>query len=595
MPLLKIIKGPTPGQVIELTAERTILGRHPQCQVRLDSAAVSRQHAQITRGPTAYVIEDLRSRNGTQINGVAIRGATELRDQDQVQICDYVFEFHSRGTGLAHRPARVAQSWDNDDLNELADSQTSGSMPSSELAGSSILSSMDIGRADSLRINVKPEAKLKAILEISQSLGKAIAVDEVLASILKSLFVIFPAADHGFVLLKNEQTRRYSIRATRSRMQNADENIPVSMTIVRQAMQNRQAVLTADAADDRRFDSSESLADLQLRSVMCAPLLDQEQQALGVIQISSRDLTQQFKPDDLDLFTAVAVQAAVAVENATLHETLLQRRDLERELEFASQVQLGFLPSSRPQLPNYEFADLYEAAHQVGGDYFDYIPLPNGRLVITIGDVAGKGIPAALLMARLYASVRYHVITCATTAEAMTALNREFITQNLGFRFVTLAILELDPQRHQLTLVNAGHLPPLVRRNSGHAELLGLEQSGMPIGLAPKGQVYESSVTTLEESEAVLVITDGVTEAMDPENTIYGRQRLQCVLETGPQAIADLVPAVVADVEEFCAGEVQRDDMCLVGFRRLPSDAGVSTASLPAVEDSPRQSGRQKR
>jgi serine phosphatase RsbU (regulator of sigma subunit) len=257
------------------------------------------------------------------------------------------------------------------------------------------------------------------------------------------------------------------------------------------------------------------------------------------------------------------------VQNANLHESLLAQRDMERELEFATQVQLGFLPSEPPKIEGYEFADDYEPAHRVGGDYFDYIRLPNGNVAITVGDVAGKGVPAALLMARLHASARYHLLSAGTAAEALTSLNREIATSGLGFRFITLAIAIINPQKHELDLANAGHLPPLVRNARGKVVAIGQEESGMPLGVSAT-QTFRQLLVPLQPNDTVLMFTDGITEAMNPAMEIYGRPRLMATFAAGPGEVGRLIPAIIDDVEKFYGSVTQRDDLCVVAFRRMP-------------------------
>ena len=215
----------------------------------------------------------------------------------------------------------------------------------------------------------------------------------------------------------------------------------------------------------------------------------------------------------------------MAVENARLHQELLEQRDLERDLEFASQIQLDFLPQERPQIDQYQFSDFYEAARQVGGDYFDYIPLPDGRLIITLADVSGKGIPAAMLMARLYASARYRFLAEPTPAEAVSALNMDIMTGGLGFRFITLVAVVLDPIQHKLSIVSAGHLPPLFRKPDGSLEFMGLEEAGVPLGITADAEYRELEVK-IAPGESVILYTDGVTEMMDSQMKLFGRGRL---------------------------------------------------------------------
>jgi serine phosphatase RsbU (regulator of sigma subunit) len=240
---------------------------------------------------------------------------------------------------------------------------------------------------------------------------------------------------------------------------------------------------------------------------------------------------------------------------------------MDREMEFATQVQLGFLPSEPPQVPGYEFADHYEPANRVGGDYFDYIMLPNGNIAVAVGDVAGKGVPAALLMARLHASARYHLLSATNPAEAMTSLNAEIATSGLGFRFITLVMAVFNVKTHQMHFANAGHLPPLLRHANGTVSALGMKESGMPLGLGGPQTFHEITVP-IGLDETCVFYTDGVTEAMDENQKLYGRERLSKAISRAAPAAKELMKSLVADVEQFYGDLSQRDDLCVVAVRR---------------------------
>jgi serine phosphatase RsbU (regulator of sigma subunit) len=448
------------------------------------------------------------------------------------------------------------------------DAESEQDMPAQDEQNSSVITSMSAGSSEQgLRLNVRPEVKLRAILEISMSLGKVLKLSDMLPIILKSLFKIFPQVDSGFVLLKDPRTGALRVRASHSRFPDNDE-VPVSMTVVRQAMETGQAILSADVCGDRRFQHSESIADMQLRSLMCTPLMDTNGKALGVLQLSTLDVSQPFNSDDLDLLVSVGAQAGLAVENGAMHESLMKQRELERDMEIAGQVQLGFLPGASPTIPGYEFADYYEAAQSIGGDYFDYIQIPGGRLAIVIGDVAGKGIPAALLMARLHASCRYHLSNASSANQALDSLNFEMANSGLGYRFITLSIAILDPERHEVQLASAGHVPAIVRRADQQAEFVGINESGMPLGVM-SNQRYKSLAISLNPNDTVLFYTDGITEAMNPSNQLFAKERVQTTVAEGPQSVTQLVPALVDAVEKFCNGRQQRDDMCVTALRRI--------------------------
>lgn len=575
MPFLKVIRGGVAGQLIELQGQRTIFGRHPSSQIVLDNSAISRHHAQIVEQHGSYYLEDLRSRNGTHLNDVAVRGRVELHHLDEIRLCDYVFQFlvdapHGPGGEQARRLSGEQTSFGRERRTAGRDGSGRVALPRTvelENQGSSIISSVDAGSVRTVRFNVRPEVKLRAVLEISAALGRVLKLDEMLPVILESLFKIFPQADAGFVLLNDPSSDKPTLRASLQRMHDDEEEVPVSMTIVNMAMEAKRAVLSADATGDSRFKSSESLADLRIHSVMCVPLVDQANEALGVIQLSTSDIAQQFSADDLDLLASVGAQAALAVENAKLHESLLAQRDLERDLEFAMQVQIGFLPNEPPQVPGYEFSDYYEPAHRIGGDYFDYVLLPNGNVAVAVGDVAGKGVPAALLMARLHASARYHLLSAGSPAEALTGLNAEIMASGLGLRFITLVMAVFNVKTHEILLANAGHLPPLIRRSDGRVESIGVKESGMPLGLGGS-QTFRDVGIVLERGEACVFYTDGVTEAMDAQQEIYGRQRLTEAVRRAPPHAKQLVHAVVEDVERFYGDLPQRDDVCIVAAVR---------------------------
>jgi phosphoserine phosphatase RsbU/P len=582
--VLQVSRGATPGTVHELHVERTVLGRHPNCHVVFDNGAVSRHHAQILESHGSYYVEDLRSRNGTFLNGQPLEGRTELHDGDQIRLCDITLVFTEHGssledkssgrkavaeteTTLSERPIGEAR-----EIDESAVVSTATVLEdelSADFDTSSVLSKIDARRIDESESGNHAEAKLKAILEITRALGLELQVDAVLPKVLSALFNIFPQAAQGFVLLKDPDSGKLLVKATKLRKGKEADAVAVSMTVVRQAMESGEALLSANVKDDSRFKQSTSLTKMKIRSVMCVPLLGHEGDAFGVIQIVTRGEYSSFDRDDLDLLVSVAAQAARAVENAALHEEVVRQRELERDLDFATQVQLGFLPKSRPRVDHYAFADYYDAAQRIGGDYFDYIEMPDGRVAITIGDVAGKGMPAALLMARLYSSTRFQLLTHADLPRAVSGLNAEIASSGLGHRFITFLVMVIDPATHRVSVVNAGHLSPLIRRRDGSVHETGRDESCLPLGIIPDLECHESHFD-LAPGELVIAYTDGVTEAMNSQREIYGRKRLEACITRSPELIDEQVKAMISDVEDFVGESTSRDDTCIVGFQRLP-------------------------
>jgi len=554
MAVLRVVQGLNPGQLIPIEGDSAVLGRHPDCDVVLESGAVSRQHARVSRVDGKYYVEDLGSRNGTFVNGQPVVARRPLRDHDELGICDLTFVFHLRSpepdSSLFEPQAKTT------DTTAVIFDDRPGT-------GSRIMSKVNIATGSAgLQLEVNPQAKLKAMMEIAQNLGQAIGLDAVLTNLLKSLFTIFVQADRGFILLQDRSTQRLVPKAVKYRREDTEVTARISRTIVHSVMQAKEAILSADAATDSRFDMAESIVDFQIRSMMCAPLVDSEGNALGVIQIDTLDQRHRFSREDLEVLASVACLAAVSVENAQLHETALKEKALERELAVAHEVQRGLLPARSPELDGYGFFAFYEPANQLGGDYYDYVLLPGGRLAVVVADVAGKGITASLLMARFSAETRYCLVMEPTPGEAIGKLNRLFCSLGWDDRFVTLVLAVLDPARHEVTVVNAGHWPPLLRRDSVVVEPVAESATGLPLGV-DEATTYDQATLPLAPGDSLTLFTDGITEAMNNAGRLYGHQRMVSRLASATGPVGDIGRALLDDVKRFVGSRAQSDDMCL--------------------------------
>jgi serine phosphatase RsbU (regulator of sigma subunit) len=419
----------------------------------------------------------------------------------------------------------------------------------------------------SLRLTVNPEVKLRAMIEIAQNLGKAVSLDEVLGKLLDSLFKIFMQADRGFVILRNPADGALIPKAIKHRRAELEDEIRISRTIVNQVMQTQEAVLSADAANDSRFDTSQSIADLRIRSMMCAPLVDSDGNSLGVIQVDTMNQKHRFQKDDLDVLASIASQAAIAVDNAQLHDVAVKQEGIQRDLELAHKVQRGLLPAEPPQLGGYCFFDFYEPANQVGGDYYDYVELPGDRIAVVLGDVSGKGVSAALLMAKLSGEVRFCLASEHDPALAMNRINATFSRSGWQDRFVTFVLAVLDCSKHEITIVNAGHMPPLLRDKHGNVEPIGEDQTGLPLGVDNEFE-YDKFTRSIEPGDFLALFTDGISEAMNTRGELYGLERLRDKMATPADSLAGLGRMILDDVKVFVGGRPQSDDMCLACFGR---------------------------
>lgn len=600
---LRFVSGERVGQTVALEQTATVLGRHPSCDIVLDFAEISRFHARIFENHGVYFIEDLRSRNGTIVNGVKITAATRLKGGDRVRLCQVEFVFHdgfdqdassASSAAATPQPARLKEEGSHRTQDHGFETMRPTSVPTlraprgrrtdhsdrpptdgaSEAPGDARGATVP---PDEARTGTPAQSAERAVLKLrtltrfSRNLSGHLEFSDLFESLTRGLFELFPQAVQ-VVYLEPSPTRpeEFEVRWVANR--NGRPRPPqISREVLRRVMHEGQALLSEDVAGDQRFDHTQSVQGMTARSVMCVPVIDQQDTVIGVLQLTTSLLEGRFTHDDLDVFSSVAAQFGLALQTLRLYQARLRERDLQRELEVATQVQLSFLPRRPPEVRGYRFADHYEPARGVSGDYFDFVPLRDEKLGIVVADVAGKGIPAALLMARICSAVRGFLHTCENAGEVLRQLNAELITSALGHRFVTCIVAVLDPVRHRVQLANAGHLPPL-RRHSGNVEPVGGQQSGLPLGIVEDAR-YEITEHPVAPGDTWLLFTDGVTEAKSADRSIYGMSRLAEYVRKGADDVSELVEGLVRDVESFAAGSPPTDDICIVGFQRLRADS----------------------
>ena len=258
----------------------------------------------------------------------------------------------------------------------------------------------------------------------------------------------------------------------------------------------------------------------------------------------------------------------IELEEYSRHLELAQER-LTLDLELARGVQRGFLPLQLPEVPGYQFFAHYESAFEVGGDYYDFMLLPRQRVAILLGDVAGKGVVAALLMAKLSADARFCMLTEPDPVAAITKLNSLISQSGIADRFVTLMAAVLDPASHTVTLASAGHPSPLIYRRGPRTveAAISNDVAGLPLGVAD-GFKYASCEVSLRPGDSILAFTDGVTEAMDVNNVELKTKGVYAALQGGAYSPKALGERVVTVVKQFTTGRSQHDDIALVGFGR---------------------------
>jgi sigma-B regulation protein RsbU (phosphoserine phosphatase) len=288
--------------------------------------------------------------------------------------------------------------------------------------------------------------------------------------------------------------------------------------------------------------------------------------ANGLLAVGEKPAGRPFAEEDLDFAAALARQAQAALEGARLHRMRLEKERQDRELQIAREIQRSLFPRDVPRVSGFELAAVSRSCYEVGGDYFDFIPLEGGRLAVVIADVSGKGTPASIMMASVHASLQAMAGT-APPAQLLVRLNRFLYENTQMSRYVTLFYGELDPERRTLSYVNAGHVPPfLLRRAGGACERL--QRGGPVIGLLDAIELEPGEVR-LEPGDLMAVVTDGVTEAASPEGEEFADARVVAALAdeaAGPGA-DDALRALLAAVDGWTGSAGCTDDLTVLTLR----------------------------
>ena len=408
-----------------------------------------------------------------------------------------------------------------------------------------------------------------ALFEITKALSAPLDLDEVIEAIFRSLQQVV-RFDAAAIYLVNPQTLALEQVADVGYPEGANEafGLRVGVGLVGWVAKTGEAVIVPDVRKDARYVAARA----QTRSELAVPLLV-EGRTIGVFNLES-DLDDAFHHGHLELVTAFASHAAVAVERARLTRALLERRRLEKELAIARDIQLSFLPKAAPEIAGFELAGAARPHAEVGGDYYDFIQVSEGRLGLAIADSSGKGIPAALLMAGFRMSLLAEIRNEFAIRAVMRKVNSLLHESTERDKFVTAFYGVLDLKNRALIFTNAGHNPPILLRASGALERL--VEGGVALGVLPDAR-YEERPLALSAGDTLLLYTDGVSEAESESGEQYGQWRLEQLLirlaGRGAQAILD---GVVEDVLAWTGTRGQNDDLTLMVLKVLPEGSAVS-------------------
>jgi serine phosphatase RsbU (regulator of sigma subunit) len=526
-------------KMVPLTGERLGLGRAASNQLHYpESPGLSRQHLEFELRGNDWYVRDLGSRNGTFVNKRRLAGEHRLANGDRIGAGELLIEF---GDARAVKTETVS-------FIEQALAPQHAATHTTDLAGA---------LSEGTRLAARDTRAIEALIRAGQELSGHRSLAELFRLIL-DLSMNAVSADRG-VLMTLENGELISQTTTGGTFQ-------ISTTVRNRVMTERRSVLVVDAQSDADFNARESIVRQRVRSIMAVPLQTGEK-VIGLIYVDVVNILRAFAKEDLSLLTVMANIAAIRIEQARLMEVEQAERVHARELEQAAEIQQQLLPSAPPLVRGFEALGLNLPCRTVGGDYFDYFRYTDGRVALLVGDVAGKGMPAAMLMSSLQARLQVLAESTLEPADLVAKLNRGLLSKCPGNRFITFFYSLFNSETGELVYCNAGHNPPMILRSGGKVERL--EIGGPILGLF-SALPYSEGRARLDPGDVLVLYSDGVTEACPPDsNDEFGEDRLaEIVQDLGCEPVDAVLEAIVRELRGWVRGASFADDVTLLVARR---------------------------
>ncbi|MCU0227331.1 MAG: SpoIIE family protein phosphatase [Bryobacterales bacterium] len=545
--LLHINPGKPNAQKFPLSANSVQLGRSATNALSFPlDARLSRTHLAIERRGNLWVISDLGSKNGTFVNGARITTEQPLRPNDTILAGELLIQVEEVGSGATGRQSVVIVS---EDSIEEEDPQ----------ARTIITDINQLLRRNSTKFETPGVAQkhMEALVRAGRELAGHRPLDE-LFSLILDLSLSAVSARRG-VLMLQEQGELVPKAAK-------GDNFRISRAVCDQVIRQRQSLLVKDTQFEKAFLESHSIAAESVKSLIAVPL-QTNSDVLGLIYLDTPHVIAPFTDDDLALLTVMANVAAIRLEQARLVLVEQAERLMQRDLDQAGEIQQGLLPTVTPEVEGLDLAGFNKACRTVGGDYYDFFTYPDGRLAAVLGDVAGKGMAAALMMSGVHARSHLLLEEPIAPGEYLTRLNRATAGRCPQNRFITMAAALVNPATGEVQYSSAGHNPAIVIRASGEVQLL--KETGLVLGIL-KMASYQDSFVTLNDGDLLVLYSDGITEAtrLDTDEE-FGETRLCRVLSANAHLPAvELIDMVLRAQAYFTNNAPAPDDATLVVIRR---------------------------
>jgi serine phosphatase RsbU (regulator of sigma subunit) len=528
---------------VPLTGGRLAIGRSSAAELCFpEDAGLSRQHFAFEPEGEDWTVQDLGSKNGTFVNNIPLKARLILRPGDRITAGHLVIVYSPDEASAA--PGVV--------VFEGESSSPTTSTVVTSLEGALSNQTMAIERG-----GPKASAPLQALLKFGEELSAYPTMND-LFPVMLGLAVQAVNAQRGVLMILERD--ELVVKAHKG------DGFRISSAVRDKVINEKSSVLVRDAQLDDAFKGRMSIVEQKVHTMMAAPLQTKER-IIGLLYVDSPFILREFTKDDLSLLTLMANVAAFRIENARLAEIEQAERIMKRDLSQAADIQGGVLPQKAPEIPGADLAGFNAACRTVGGDYYDFFQYADGKVGLALGDVSGKGMPASLLMMQLHARVQVLAEDPGNLASFMTRINKATCSTCPSNRFITFFFAVLDTVGGDIAFANAGHNPPIIVRANGAAEML--EGGGPVLGILPIAP-YSEMHAHLDPGEMLVLYSDGVTEANNPNYDEFGEDRFIEVLKRHhSESAADIIVAVNKALADFASGAPQADDITLLVAKRL--------------------------
>jgi len=511
---------------------------------------LSRQHCAFEWSGNGWTVRDMGSKNGTSVNGQNLVREHRLVAGDRIVAGRQVLEFEpakSRGPAPAPSPLEFVEDGAGSQLRP--DSTFIIRLDSAKISAKAAGSpSMELDRA-----NKRMEALVRAGRELASFKPIETVFEITLELALESV-----GAKRG-ILMTLEQGELVT-RAHKG------DGFRVSSAVRDKVMRERASLLVQDVAADSLLRASQTIVQQKIKSLMAVPL-QTESQVIGILYVDTPSITQPFDAEALSMLTVFANIAAIRIEHARLVEVEHVERVLAHDLEQAADIQRGLFPQSAPKLPGLELAGRSLPCRSVGGDYFDYVPMADGRMMVVVADVSGKGLAASLLMSSLQARVHALAELHTDVSKFVSRLNHSIKANTPDNKFITGFFAAIDPATGEMEFSNAGHNPPVIARQGGRTELL--TAGGPVLGILPN-ITYSGGRTKLEPGDLLVMYSDGVSEAPNAKDEEFSEEAVaQIAAACLGRSAEEVLMEIARQLRAFLGECSPTDDVTMVVARKL--------------------------